>query len=1150
MKAFFSIHKLLLPLLLIIGMMFAKSGFSQKDSVFWFSPPNVSSFIGDTSIYVRFLSYDNPANITLSIPANPSFVPINVVLPANDVDSINLSSFIADIENPTADAIDSNGIKITSDALITAYYEIKADSAKEIFSLKGAQGLGTEFYTPFPRYVTTPSYIDTTSSEIEILATEDNTTVLVTTRQNIVGHSLNASFTLSLDAGETYRAQSSFDSTSTSLSGSIVSSDKPISVTTSTITKNTSGCISLMGDQITSNEHTATDFAVYKSDASDERIYILATENGTNITIENSSSTTTLINARSTYEFILSANDSISYIQTDKPVYVWHSSGNGCNLSGTQVPQISCTGDDSYAFTRSSSDSLRLLLFVRNGFEGMFTLNGSAALIPSTSFYDLPGTGGATKVASIYLSTGDVAVDSYNIVENSGDIFVMGVTSGQHTTGSNYSFLSGYESTPMVNAGLDDTICANSPLSLNGTISGGPITGVWSTTGFGSFQNATSVLTNTYIPDPLDTTISPIQLILKSTNLCPTTIDTLTLHVSTEPIVNASADQTHCINNAIVQLDGSVTGGATTGVWSTSGSGSFMAADTILDATYIPSIGDSALGEIDLVLTSTNMGICAANTDTMKLFLTLPPVVDIPEDTLYVCNNNPEVNLSGTVSGSATTGRWITDGNGIFSPDNISLNTVYQASNQDINANNLVMFLASTFNGNCAEVRDSVIVNFTTPPVVEAGIEITSCDNNPEIILNGVVSGPTSTGAWSGGNGSYSTSNTDLNASYIPTTAEIDNGILFLTLNSTNNDNCLAESDNIQISFTAAPFANFNFTEVCLNDTTVFTDFSLPGANDLVNWNWDFDDGSNDTNQNNNHVYTQAGSYNVELIVENTNGCTDTTVKTVNVFEIPNATFTYSAVCEDNLITVNFEDNSTTTNDTIDFWRYDFTGNGSSISQNPSQVYTSTGEFDVTQIVRSNNGCLDTTTQSILIPEQPQAGFFYSTSNELNVGAEYMFLDSSANAVSYLWNFGNEDTSTTQNPSSTYFENGTYIVTQWVYNAIGCIDSIKQAIIVTNIAGEVDRLIPNAISPNNDGKNDVWKLNFIEVSYPEAVVKIFNRWGQELFSSIGYATPWDGMRDGEPVPDGTYYYIIDLKDESEKEPLKGSILVLRNLDNQ
>jgi len=83
----------------------------------------------------------------------------------------------------------------------------------------------------------------------------------------------------------------------------------------------------------------------------------------------------------------------------------------------------------------------------------------------------------------------------------------------------------------------------------------------------------------------------------------------------------------------------------------------------------------------------------------------------------------------------------------------------------------------------------------------------------------------------------------------------------------------------------------------------------------------------------------------------------------------------------------------------------------------------------------------------------------------------------------------------------------------------------------------------DAFSPNGDQKNDVWWVKNIK-KYPDAVVKIFNRWGNLIYESEkGYPKPWDGKFEGEPVPPGAYYYIIQLG--QGLTPKSGSITLVR-----
>ena len=129
-------------------------------------------------------------------------------------------------------------------------------------------------------------------------------------------------------------------------------------------------------------------------------------------------------------------------------MYLWHVSGSGCNLAGAQVPNLFCAGRYSNSFTRSSSDSLGLLLYTRTGFEGMFSLNGNASLIQSSAFNVVPGTGGEFQVAMVYFNTTDVPLNSYNEVTNTGDVFGMAILNGENGQGSKFAFVSEFNSYP------------------------------------------------------------------------------------------------------------------------------------------------------------------------------------------------------------------------------------------------------------------------------------------------------------------------------------------------------------------------------------------------------------------------------------------------------------------------------------------------------------------------------------------------------------------------------------------------------------------------------------------------------------------------------------------------------------------------------
>lgn len=1118
--------------------------YSQQDTIFWFAAPEISSAVGDNPVHLRLTTYSQAANVTISQPANGGFTPIVVNIPANSVQNVDLSSFLADIESPSANTINTNGLKIVSDEIISAYYELSAPTNKEVFSLKGNKGLGTDFYTPFQKAWNNDNISPSTFSSIEIVATQNNTTVVITPKTNIVGHTVGSTFNITLDEGETYSARDVNLSASTSLAGSIVSSDKPVAVTVFSGALLNSGCSSSMGDQITPTEYLGTDFIIHKGQSSDDRFYILATENGTAITIENLSTTTSLISWSETYEYDMT--DTYNYVHTSKPAYLWHATGNGCNLGGAQVPQVFCAGKYEQTFTRSTADSLGVVLYTRAGYEDDFELNGNPSLITAGGFTVVPGTGGEFVVGTFYFNTTDVPVGSYNIVTNDGDIFGLGIITGENTVGSGYAYLSEFASYPFVDAGLDATICQNVPFDLNGVVGGGTVTGTWSGTGFGSFSLPFDSLTNTYNASVVDTIISPINLILTSTGPCPAQKDTLVLTITPAPIVNAGADQIVCANNAIIDLSGNVSGATTTGQWSTLGTGTFSPSNTDLNAQYIPSSADTAAGVVQIVLTSTGAGSCNNNTDTMSVTITDAPFVDAGPASISVCSNNPSFSLNGTVYGGTSTGKWTTSGNGLFSPDNLTLNCSYQPSPTDVSGGSIWIYLVSTNNGLCYSAKDSIQVFFTAPPTVDAGGNMYACTNEPSIDLSGSVSGPTTTGTWTGGAGSFSPDANTLNASYTPTPAEVISGSVNLILTSTNNGTCLAVNDQVTLTFVAPPTANFDYNNACEGDTVYVEDFSLNGFGSIVSWHYDFATGDSATTPDAYYVYPNYGSYDVILTIESSAGCVDKDTNTITVFDVPVSSFSYTSSCDNDLVVVNFTDQSTVANGTIDSWFYDFGGSGSQSVQNPSQLFLVNGNITIIQIVETSDGCSSFSSQVLYIPPSPDAGFFWSSSNGLNVGAEFTFIDTSDYAVAWYWDLGNGESSTDSIPETVYFANGDYDVTLWVTSSIGCIDSITRTITINTVTNEITQLIPNAISPNGDGKNDWWKLDFIPLAYPDAEVVIVNRWGQTIYQSIGYSDPWDGRFRGELVPEGNYYYIIKLSDD---EIYQGALLVLISNDD-
>jgi gliding motility-associated-like protein len=108
-----------------------------------------------------------------------------------------------------------------------------------------------------------------------------------------------------------------------------------------------------------------------------------------------------------------------------------------------------------------------------------------------------------------------------------------------------------------------------------------------------------------------------------------------------------------------------------------------------------------------------------------------------------------------------------------------------------------------------------------------------------------------------------------------------------------------------------------------------------------------------------------------------------------------------------------------------------------------------------------------------------------------------------------------------------------------VISTLGCGNTTDDVIVKV-----YDKIqIPNVFSPNGDGINDKWDIELLKESFPECTINVYNRYGQIIFHSTGYDKPWDGTFQNKPVPIGTYYYIVDLKNNIQK--IAGFVDVLR-----
>jgi gliding motility-associated-like protein len=182
------------------------------------------------------------------------------------------------------------------------------------------------------------------------------------------------------------------------------------------------------------------------------------------------------------------------------------------------------------------------------------------------------------------------------------------------------------------------------------------------------------------------------------------------------------------------------------------------------------------------------------------------------------------------------------------------------------------------------------------------------------------------------------------------------------------------------------------------------------------------------------------------------------------------------------------------------------------------------------------NGCTSFSDQTILVYPQPMADAGpaqYLLQGEAGILAG----SGSGNNIGFSWQPADSilGSPNVAHPQVAPLEDLVYTLT--VTSADGCTDSSQVKVTVLK-----PPVVPNAFSPNGDGINDTWVIRYLN-AYPSADIQVFNRYGQPVYHAAGYSTPWDGTYNGQPLPVGTYYWII--RPGNGRRQISGSVTIIR-----
>ena len=317
------------------------------------------------------------------------------------------------------------------------------------------------------------------------------------------------------------------------------------------------------------------------------------------------------------------------------------------------------------------------------------------------------------------------------------------------------------------------------------------------------------------------------------------------------------------------------------------------------------------------------------------------------------------------------------------------------------------------------------------------------------------------------------------------------------TVNGTSDDatNTTFKQNYIQVASVNNPIPRFN-ASVTNGTIPLFVHFADTSIGSPTKWLWDFGDGYGATVKDPSHTYNQTGTFGVSLEIQNATGVGKVVNYTfINVGVAPigqqlEANFTAIPLFGQIPLLVRFNDTTkfNTTTGATTSWSWNFGDGNTSTLQNPAYTYYTVGFYNVSLKVTDALGNINTTTKlyyitagnATVVPhgQQLEAGF---TAIPLsgNVPLSVQFSDTSKyNAtagapISWIWEFGNGNTSTLQNPQYIYEASGLYNVSLTVTDDNGNMNTTTKPNYINVMSGAVN---PPVVTPTNNTSTDLVEI--------------------------------------------------------------------------
>ena len=666
---------------------------------------------------------------------------------------------------------------------------------------------------------------------------------------------------------------------------------------------------------------------------------------------------------------------------------------------------------------------------------------------------------------------------------------------------------------PIVNAGPDLYLCEfpDTGSFIQASISNAPGPFVYNWTPAAGLNNA-------HIEDPyarpMVTTIYYLTVI--SSNGCESdfnTTDTLsavTVNVTPKPFANSGPDQSICYTSSTL-LNGTGTGG--NGTYSYQWSPS----TGLSDPGVANPIAASSLTTI-YILTVISNG-CPSDGDTMTLFVETNPTNDAGPNRDFCVGQSAVLQGSvGGVLGNPNFDFQWTPSTGLSNP-----NVAQPVASP---TQTTWYYLNTTSPSGCVSTPDSVLVTVNPSPFPDGGINLHYCEGTGGIQLNG---------SYTWFNNVQPPTMADFFISWTPAATLSDATIVnpiadpptttYYYITTTNLTCTYTDSVLVVVVPELNSVASADTNTICKKDSVQLHAF---GGQSGASYSWSPIAGLSDPNTANPWASPSAsGTYTVTV---SESGCSESVDVYIGIIESPEVSFVNSLPqgCAD--LTVSFLE--TTANALNWIWNF---GDGSPVenTQNPSHVYTQVGTYYAT-LTGTGPGDCKTTFRSdpIIVYPGPEGDFNSNPGFPVQIAlpnTEVSFTPHMQNAVWYLWDFGDGQTSTLENPSHLYNAEGSYEVTLLAKNEIGCMTEIKHG--PYQIVSP-DLSIPNIFSPNGDGIND--RFIVLYTGNQAFRMEVKDRWGVPVYKGENKTQGWDGriMGGTNDAPEGVYFYQVSIGEKT------------------